>query len=103
MVPQKKYDKAYWLTVAEMIDAFRIVPRVVLVLYSMLVYIVVTWFMGIPTPLTQHAALVTTVVGMAAVVIGLYQKSGRTWGDKLNITVKKDVLVDSNPEAFDDR
>lgn len=92
MVPQKKYDKAYWLTVAEMVDAFRIIPRVVLVLYGLLVYTVVYWFMGLPIPTTQHTALVTTVVGMAAVVIGLYNNSGRSWGGKVNITVKGDEI-----------
>lgn len=35
--------------------------------------------MAIPDPTTQHAALVTAVVGIIAPVAGFYQGSGRKW------------------------
>ncbi len=70
------------LTVAELVDAFRMVPRLILIGYAILVWTVVQWYMGLPDPSTQHAALVTIVVGIIAPIVGLYQSSGRTWGKK---------------------
>lgn len=71
--------KMVMLNGAEIIDAYRVVPRSILVAYAILVWIVVTWFMELPTPTTQQAALVTTVTGLIAAVVGLYQNSGRKW------------------------
>lgn len=77
-----KLTKQTFLDIAEVIDAFRVVPRSVLILYGILVWVVVSWFMGLPEPTTQQAALVTTVTGLIAAVAGLYQNSGRPWRDK---------------------
>lgn len=74
--------KQILLDTAEIIDAFRVVPRGLLVAYGFLVWYVVSWFMGLPAPNTQQAALVTTVTGIIAAVIGLYQNSGRKWRDR---------------------
>ena len=74
--------KKILLDIAEIIDAFRVVPRAILVAYSWLVWYVINWFMGLPTPTTQQAALVTTVTGIIAAVVGLYQNSGRKWNGK---------------------
>ena len=68
------------LDAAEIIDAFRLVPRAVLVAYAWLVWYVINWYMQLPEPSTQQAALVTVVTSLIAAVIGLYQHSGRTWG-----------------------
>lgn len=70
------------LIVAEVIDSFRVVPRVILALYGVLVWQIVDWYMLLPEPSTQHAALVTIVVGVIAPVVGLYQNSGRSWQQK---------------------
>ena len=72
--------KQLLLDVAEIVDAFRLAPRGLLIAYGVLVWYVVDWFMKIPEPTTQQAALVTTVTGLIAAVIGLYQSSGRKWG-----------------------
>lgn len=70
------------LTIAELIDAFRAVPRLILIAYAVLVWQVVDWYMLLDNPSTQHAALVTAVVGIIAPVAGFYQSSGRKWNDK---------------------
>ena len=86
------------LAVAEWVDAWRLVPRLLVGGYAYMVYKVVAWFMSlkpeliencnvellkevcvVSAPSTQHAALVTAVVGIAAAVFGLYASSGRTW------------------------
>ena len=65
---------------AELIDAWRVVPRTILIAYAYLVYWIVDWFLVMENPTTQQAALVTTVTGTVAAVIGLYQHTGRKWG-----------------------
>lgn len=85
------------LSLAEFIDAWRIIPRVLVVGYGFLLFKVVKWYMNlqpfmlegcvsdtvtdciVQAPTTQHAALVTAVVGVAAAVFGLYANSGRKW------------------------
>lgn len=76
----KKKEKA--LAWAELIDAFRVVPRLILIGYSILVWVVVEWYMGIEVPTSQHSALVIAVVGIIAPVAAFYQGSGRKWGGK---------------------
>lgn len=75
-------DKQKWLNWAEVLDSYRIVPRLLLCGYAYLVYKVVLWYMGVPVPSVEHAALVTAVVGIIAPVAGMYFNSGRKWGDK---------------------
>lgn len=84
--------------VAEFVDAFRIIPRAIVAGYSFLLWYVVQWYVKlepyvlegcdpetlgnaclIMAPTTQHAALVSTVVGIAAAVFGLYAGSGKKW------------------------
>jgi len=100
------------LAVAEAIDAHRVIPRVLLTGYVVLTYYVINWYMNIEPlilkancrivegqslcditgmigPSTQQAALVTTVVGAAAAIIGLYQKSGRDWNMSVSKWFKK--------------
>lgn len=87
--------KETWLSVAELFDAFRIVPRILLVGYGILLYKTVTWYMMIAPliidnkvlidgPTTQHAALITAVVGLGAAIFGLYSNSGRSYPQKPN-------------------
>ena len=86
------------LAVAELVDAWRVVPRILVGAYSVLVWKVVKWYMMLEpkmiagcasdtaldcvyqAPTTQHAALVTAVVGVSAAVFGLYTNSGKKWG-----------------------
>lgn len=74
-----RITKQTFLDIAEVIDSFRLVPRVLLVATGTLVWYVINWYMGLQTPTTQQAALVTTVTAVIPVVIGLYQNSSRSW------------------------
>lgn len=108
--------RAKHLSKAEWVDAWRIFPRLFVLLYGFLVSYVVLWFISIKTyvttqcdvamittlmekglsfvdaktaactiiavvggPTTQHAALVTTICGLATVIFGFYTNSGRDW------------------------
>ena len=85
------------LAVAEWIDAWRLIPRVLVGIYVWLVYKVVAWYMALEpkmiegcvsetaldcvysAPTTAHAALVTAVIGISAAIFGLYTTSGKKW------------------------
>lgn len=68
------------LEYAEIIDALRLVPRIILFFYGYLVWYVINWFIIIPNPVTGQTALMVSIAGSIPVVIGLYQSSGRRWG-----------------------
>lgn len=112
------------LAIAETVDAHRLIPRSLLIGYSILTYHVIIWYMNIEPvilkanckiiegqtlcdvtgmigPSTQQAALVTTVVGAAAAIIGLYQKSGRDWHKPVYKWFKKDEAEKKDPEIID--
>ncbi len=96
--------RRWHLATAEFLDAWRIIPRTLVAAYAYLLYKVIAWYMAlephlpkevldkvdkmspeqisalmIPAPTTQHAALVTAVVGIAAAIFGLYSNSGKNW------------------------
>ena len=72
--------KNRWIRYAELIDAFRIVPRLILAMYAIFLYDICQWFMALENPGNAQSAFIVTVVGIAGVVVGLYQNSGRQWG-----------------------
>lgn len=67
------------MSIAEALDYFRVVPRIILVAYSYITYQSITWFMKLESPTTEQSALIVTILGVAGAIIGLYQKSGKTW------------------------
>lgn len=76
------------LDIAEVIDAWRIIPRIILGAYGYLVWYVINWFLVIPNPATGQTALVVSIAGSIPVVIGLYQHSGRNWSSFGNKTFR---------------
>ena len=64
---------------AEIIDAYRIVPRLWLFGYGWMLVRVNEWFMALPDPNTQQAALVSTVWGAGAMITAFYVQTGRKW------------------------
>ena len=106
--------------VAEMVDAWRIVPRLMVIAYGYLTWKTWVWYTGIEVtvtktncqllanevicditgvvgPSTQQAALVTAIVSMAAVVIGLYSSSGKDWTKPLLPWFGKKKEEEENP------
>jgi hypothetical protein len=84
---------------AEVIDAWRVVPRTLLVAYGALTLHVVNWFMTIPEPTTSQTFLVTTISGLASVVIGLYNNSSKNWIE-YNREFTDRILKLENPKEF---
>ena len=85
------------LEIAELIDAWRIVPRSILVFYGYLVWYVANWFMVIPNPGTGQTAFTVSIAGSIPVVIALYQNSGRRWGPHGNKSWKSPKQPSYNP------
>ncbi len=64
------------LSAAEIVDAWRVVPRLMLALYGLMCWHVADWFMHLPEPSGTQAAFVSTIWGGAAAWFGLYVRSG---------------------------
>ena len=88
--------------IAEMLDAFRIAPRLVLAQYSFWLWDSYQWYIHLPVPTTEQTALIATIVGFAGVIFGFYSKSGRNWNDGF-ISWKKVVtsIKGSSPDSED--
>lgn len=71
--------KKKWLEFAEVLDSFRVVPRIILGLYGYFVFYITEWYMNIPDPSNQQMGLITAVIGVAAFVVQIYSNSGRKW------------------------
>ena len=64
------------LDAAEIVDAWRVVPRLLVVAYGAMCWRVAEWFMALPDPSGTQAAFVSTLWGGAAAWFGLYVRSG---------------------------
>lgn len=62
---------------AEAFDTWRVVPRALVVGYCWMLVQVSQWFMALPDPTSAQAAFVSTIVGAAAAIFGLYTNSGK--------------------------
>lgn len=61
---------------ARAVDAWRIFPRIFIIVYIYLLYAVVTWFMVLENPTMEQSGLVSIIVGAGAAWFGLYVGSG---------------------------
>lgn len=90
----KKED---WLAVAEVVDAFRVVPRLILFGYSLwtvkVVWHVLDWYTALPASERSieasglAAGVITAVTGLATWAIKVYVQSGRSWTGEKNADV----------------
>lgn len=68
------------LDYAEILDAYRIVPRLLLLGFAYLLWYVVSWYTTLTDPTTQQTAFVSAVVGITAPITAFYFQTGRKWG-----------------------
>ncbi|MEQ5834229.1 hypothetical protein [Marinobacter sp. NFXS9] len=61
----------------QQLDAWRVVPRLLVLMYGVLVWQICTWFMALPDPSGAQSTFVSAVVGGAAAWFGFYVNSGR--------------------------
>lgn len=70
-----------WVHLAHTLDAWRIIPRALMVFYMWMLYSSVTWFQATSDPTTEQSALISVVVGAGAAWFGFYVKT-RGDGDR---------------------
>jgi len=63
--------------IPELMSNWRLIPRLLMGLYTYAFYQVTTWFMAMPEPTTAQAGFVATIVGAGAGFFGLYVGSGK--------------------------
>ena len=59
------------------IENLRIIPRVLMVTMLVMTYRVVEWFMALPDPNPEQAALVSVMTGALTGAFGLFLGSGK--------------------------
>lgn len=64
----------------EQLNAWRVIPRILITLYGIQVWRVGEWFMSLSSPSPEQAAFVATVFGASAAWFGLYVNSGGNHG-----------------------
>jgi|TARA_R110002153_G_scaffold196733_2_gene350130 hypothetical protein len=77
--PDNPWQKWIWLS--QMVDSWRIFPRMFLTVYIVLLYKCTIWFMELPTPTFEQSGLISVVVGAGAAWFGLYAGTAK---DKIN-------------------
>jgi hypothetical protein len=61
-----------WIFLSNMVDSWRIFPRMFLSVYMYLLYYCTFWFMELPDPTMEQSGLISIVVGAGAAWFGLY-------------------------------
>lgn len=67
------------LDLAELIDAWRFFPRVVLTAYGYLCWHTHGWYTAIKVPTTEQTAFATAIIGLAVPLTAFYMQTGRAW------------------------
>ncbi len=82
-------SKEKWLAAAEVVDAWRVVPRIIMFGYCVwtidVVWKLLAWYMALPGPERSleasgfAAGVITAVTGLNTFAIRVYVYSGRKW------------------------
>ncbi len=56
----------------QQLDAWRVIPRMLILTYMICFYLVITCFMDLPDPNNAQAAFTSTMIGAGAAWFGLY-------------------------------
>ena len=62
--------------IPEMLDNWRVIPRLLIFMYAVVFYQTLNWFMALPDPNNAQAGFVSVIVGAGAAWFGLYVNSG---------------------------
>lgn len=92
--------KFYLMNAAHIIDVFRVIPRIMVTGYGYLVWDSVQWFQALPDPTNAHTFLISTIVGGAAAVFGLYVNSGASWDDLKSSNKQLYIQSGANGSSF---
>ena len=71
-----------WIWLSQMVDSWRIFPRVFLSVYIVLLYLSTVWFMDLEAPSLEQSGLISIVVGAGAAWFGLYTGTSKSKASK---------------------
>ena len=71
--------KQFWMDLAELVDAFRMWPRMFMVTYLAGIGHIVIWATKLPDISSQQAAFISVVAGTFPLVLNFYMNTGRKW------------------------
>lgn len=71
--------KARLMTLAEIMDAYRVFPRFFLFGYMLFCGELGSWFMSLPKPTGEQTTFATAIIGLAVPLTGWYMQTGRKW------------------------
>ena len=74
--PENPWQRWIWLS--QMVDSWRIFPRVFLSVYIVLLYLSTVWFMDLEAPTLEQSGLISIVVGAGAAWFGLYTGTSKS-------------------------
>lgn len=74
-------NKQFWLDLAEVIDAWRVIPKIFMLGYAYMCWDVYIWAKGHPE-LEAAKWIFAAVYGVAGLVTNAYFQSGRKWNNK---------------------
>ena len=66
-----------WTKLADTLDELRVIPRIIMAGYGVLVWHVVSWSLAETTITTQHASIIASIIGIASFLVPAYFNSGR--------------------------
>jgi hypothetical protein len=67
-----------WIFLSNIVDAWRIFPRLFLTVYIVLLYKCVIWYMNLQAPTMEQSGLISIVVGAGAAWFGLYTGTSKS-------------------------
>lgn len=73
--------KTRWLELAEVVDAFRLIPRTLMSVYIWFLVDIHFWFKALEEPSTAQQLYANIVWGAFAILGGWYFNTGRKWKD----------------------
>ena len=95
--------RKFHMAFAEWVDAWRLVPRALVIGYAWITWHMVQWYMDLEpymidgcdveklgescivnAPTVEHMGMITAILGVAAAVFGLYTGTGRKWNGFTN-------------------
>jgi len=62
--------------IADLVNKFRVVPRLILVGYAYMLWDIVKWLKLLESPTLEQASILATVIGIAGLIVTSYQNTG---------------------------
>lgn len=76
--------KDFLLCIAEIIDTWRIVPRIIIFYYCIFTWRVFEWIRELENPSVEQTGVMYAVIGALPMIFNFYAKSGVRWSPRVD-------------------